>query len=373
MSGSSFGKCFRITSFGESHGEALGVVIDGCPAGVPLTVDCLTGLLKRRRPGSSAFSTERNEADCPILLSGVFEGTTTGTPIAVLFQNETQRSSDYKNIAEYYRPGHADFTYDMKYGFRDYRGGGRSSGRETVARVAAGAVAMSLLKELSISICAYARSIHTFCCPSESEYLYSDFSSLSALALKRDENPLGLPDESTAEKAAAFLTKLKEEGNSAGGTIECVIKGVPSGLGEPVFDKFDACLAKAMLSIGAVKGFEIGSGFSSAEILGSENNDSFLSIDANRAKKKTNHAGGVLGGISDGSDVCFRVAVKPTPSIYLPQETIKKDGTTYTAEISGRHDPVIVPRAIVVVEAMAALVTADLLLQNAGSRLDKLK
>lgn len=386
MNGSSFGTNFKITTFGESHGAALGVIVDGCPAGLSLSEGYVQGYLNRRRPGQNAYSTPRRETDAVEILSGTFEGRTTGTPIAMIIRNETQRSADYSEIASYYRPGHADYTFDAKYGFRDYRGGGRSSGRETAARVAAGAVAAALLSELGIQVCAYASSIHTFSCAPADAYL-AEVMPLSDLIAARDQSPLHLPDAAVSKQAAAYLDQLRAEKNSAGGTIECVIRGLPAGLGDPVFEKFDARLAMAMLSIGAVKGFEIGTGFRAATLTGAEQNDAFLAAppvgagqnDAlpaagnGAANKRTNHAGGILGGITDGSDVLFRVAIKPTPSIAQPQETIRKDGTPCTVEIKGRHDPIIVPRAVVVVESMAALVAADALLSNAGSRLDKLK
>lgn len=372
MSGSSFGTHFTITTFGESHGAGLGVIIDGCPAGVPLTAEYIQTYLDRRKPGQNAFSTPRKEADLAEILSGVFEGKTTGTPIAIVIRNETQRSADYSEIASYYRPGHADYTFDAKYGFRDYRGGGRSSGRETAARVAAGAVAAALLAQFNITVCAYAKSIHTITCAPADAYLAETMSTADIIKA-RDLSPLAMPDASAGELAETFLTELRKNKNSSGGTIECVIQGLPAGLGDPVFRKFDAQLAMAMLSIGAVKGFEIGSGFSAAEMTGSEQNDAFYTDENGMVRKRTNHAGGVLGGITDGSDVLFRVAVKPTPSISAPQETIKNDGSSYTCEVKGRHDPIIVPRAVVVVESMAALVAADALLSNASSRVDSLK
>lgn len=372
MSGSTFGTHFKITTFGESHGPALGVIVDGCPAGIPLSAEFVQSYLNRRRPGQNAFSTPRKESDSVEILSGIFEGKTTGTPIAMMIRNETQRSADYSEIASYYRPGHADYTFDEKFGFRDYRGGGRSSGRETAARVAAGAVACALLSELNITVCAYAKSIHHFACAPKQNYL-AETMSLTDLIAARDQSPLNLPDAAVSAQAEEFLNNLRTEKNSSGGTIECVIKGLPAGLGDPVFDKFDARLAMAMLSIGAVKGFEIGTGFSCAELTGAEQNDAFYTDENGVTKKRTNHAGGVLGGMTDGDDVLFRVAVKPTPSIAKPQETIKNDGSSYTCEIKGRHDPIIVPRAVVVVESMAAIVAADALLSNLGSRVDQLK
>jgi len=372
MNGSSFGTYFKITTFGESHGAALGVIVDGCPAGVPLSAEYIQTFLDRRKPGQNIYATPRKENDAVEILSGVFEGKTTGTSIALLIRNETQRSGDYSEIASYYRPGHADFTFDAKYGFRDYRGGGRSSGRETAARVAAGAVACALLDQLGVQVCAYAKSINEYVCFDTKEYLAERFSP-EELASLRDKSPLNMPDVDASAKAEAFLQKLREEHNSAGGTIECVLAGLPAGLGDPVFEKFDARLAHAMLSVGAVKGFELGSGFDAALLTGTEQNDPFYTDETGNIKKRTNRAGGVLGGMTDGSDVLFRVAIKPTPSVYAPQETVKKDGSSYTCQIAGRHDPIIVSRAVVVVECMAALTAADALLSNLGSKLDHLK
>ncbi|MBQ9768546.1 MAG: chorismate synthase [Lachnospiraceae bacterium] len=372
MNGSSFGNYFKITTFGESHGAALGVIVDGCPAGIPLSAEYIQTFLDRRKPGQNIYSTPRKESDLVEILSGVFEGKTTGTSIALLIRNESQRSGDYSEIASYYRPGHADFTFDAKYGFRDYRGGGRSSGRETAARVAAGAIACALLNELGIQVCAYAKSIHSNVCFDTKDYLAERYS-IDELVTMRDQSPLNMPDAEASAKAEAFLNKMREEHNSVGGTIECVLTGLPAGLGDPVFEKFDARLAHAMLSMGAVKGFEIGSGFDAALLTGTEQNDAFFTAENGCIKKRTNRAGGVLGGMTDGSDVLFRVAVKPTPSVYAPQETVKKDGSSYTCQITGRHDPIIVSRAVVVVECMAALTAADALLSNLGSKLEHLK
>lgn len=372
MAGSSFGTIFRVTTFGESHGAGLGAVVDGCPAGIPLSAESLQPYLDRRKPGQSRHSTPRKEADRVEILSGVWEGKTTGAPIALLIRNESQRSSDYSEIASYYRPGHADFTFDAKYGFRDYRGGGRSSGRETAARVAAGAIACAFLREVGIEVCAYAKSIHRITCFDTSDYLAERFSIPELISL-RDQSPLCMPDSAASDRAEAYLDQLRKEQDSAGGTIECILHGLPAGLGDPVFEKLDARLAHAMLSIGAVKGFELGSGFAAAQLTGTEQNDPFFTAADGSVQKRTNHAGGILGGISDGSDILFRVAVKPTPSVSAPQETVKKDGSSYLASVAGRHDPVIVPRAVVVVECMAALTVADAFLCNLGSRLDHWK
>ena len=372
MNGSSFGNYFNITTFGESHGAALGVIVDGCPAGIPLSEEYIQSFLDRRKPGQNAYATPRKENDAVEILSGVFEGKTSGTSIALLIRNESQRSGDYSEIASYYRPGHADFTFDAKYGFRDYRGGGRSSGRETAARVAAGAVACAMLDALGIKVCAYAKSINEYVCFDTKEYLAERYSP-EELASLRKKSPLNMPDADASAKAESFLQKLRDDHNSAGGTIECVLTGLPAGLGDPVFEKFDARLAHAMLSIGAVKGFELGSGFDAALLTGTEQNDPFYTDESGNIKKRTNRAGGVLGGMTDGSDVLFRVAIKPTPSVYAPQETVKKDGSAYTCQITGRHDPIIVARAVVVVECMAALTAADALLCNLGSKLSHLQ
>lgn len=357
MAGSGFGNVFRMTTWGESHGKAVGVVVDGCPAGLFLKEEDVQAFLDRRRPGQSEFTTKRAESDTVEILSGVFKGKTTGTPISLMVKNADSHSADYETLARVYRPGHADYTYDQKYGFRDYRGGGRSSGRETVGRVAGGAVAVKLLQEFGVSFLTYTKAIG----PVE-----TDPANFAAEEIGR--NPLFMPDAAAAEKAEEYLRRCVKEQDSAGGVIECVVKGLPAGLGECVFEKTDALLAKAMLSIGAVKGFEMGDGFAVARRKGSENNDVFTA-----AGKGTNHAGGVLGGMTDGSDLIFRVAVKPTPSIAREQKTIDCSGKETKITIGGRHDPVIVPRAVVVVECMAALVLADLLLLNAVSTVDKLK
>lgn len=357
MSGSIFGTYFKITTWGESHGAGIGAVVDGCPAGLSLSEEDVQKYLDRRKPGQSKFTTPRKESDTVTILSGVFEGKTTGTPISMMIANQNQRSADYSEIASYYRPGHADYTYDKKYGFRDYRGGGRSSARETAGRVAAGAIAAKLLQSLNIHFTTYVKSIG----PISIDFNRFDVSQIS-------QNALNMPDALAAEQAQEYLKKCMKEQNSSGGIIECVIKGVPAGIGEPVFDKLDACLAKAIFSIGAVKGFEIGSGFEAAKSTGIENNDAFFYDKDGRIRKETNHAGGILGGISDGSEIVFRAAFKPTPSIIAPQHTVNRDGENITVQIKGRHDPVIVPRAVVVVECMAALTVVDLLLANVGAK-----
>lgn len=386
MAGSSFGTIFKVTTFGESHGIGLGAVLDGCPAGLSINEELIQQYLNLRKPGQTRYSTPRKEQDKIRLLSGVFEGKTTGTPILLLAENETQRSQDYSEIASYYRPGHADYTFDEKYGFRDYRGGGRSSGRETLGRVAAGAIAIEFLKTIGIEICAYTKSIGTISCQKndyisnltednlETETVLFDRLSkkgLEKLCSDKLASPLYMPDAEASLLAEDALQNAMENKDSLGGIIECVVTGMPAGIGEPVFDKLDASLARAMLSIGAVKGFELGSGFAVAESKGSENNDSFVPIDGT-IRKATNHAGGILGGMSDGSDILFRTAIKPTPSIFSEQATVNKKGEAVSVEIKGRHDPVIVPRAVVVVEAMTALTIADALLVNMHSRLDNI-
>lgn len=361
MAGSTYGTIFKITTWGESHGAAIGVVIDGCPAGLALCEKDIQVYLDRRKPGQSKFTTARQESDRAEILSGVFEGKTTGTPISIMVKNQDQRSRDYGKIKDCYRPGHADYTFDAKYGFRDYRGGGRSSGRETIGRVAAGAVASKLLGQLGIKLTAYTRSIGTVTIPEE-EY---DFSCIT-------ENKLYMPNNTYAEKASAYLEECMKNKDSSGGVIECRITGVPAGIGEPVFNKLDASLARGIMSIGAVKGVEIGDGFLTAGAFGSGNNDTFYSEDG-RIYKRTNHSGGTLGGLSDGCPILIRAAVKPTPSIAREQDTVTKDRENTSLAVTGRHDPVIVPRAVVVVESMAALTLADLLIINMSSRLENLK
>lgn len=360
MAGSTFGNRFKIMTWGESHGEGLGVVIDGCPAGLELCEEDIQVMLNRRKPGQSKFTTPRKEDDEVKIISGIFEGKTTGTPISMLVFNKTQRSGDYSEIAGYYRPGHADYTFDEKYGFRDYRGGGRSSGRETIGRVAAGAVAMKILNKLGITINAYAKEIGG---------IAIDYDRFDIQAAK--ENAFSMPDSKAAAEVEMYAAEQMKQGDSMGGIIECIIENVMTGIGEPVFDKLDANLAKAVMSIGAVKGFEIGSGFKAAKAVGSRNNDSFIMKDGKIAKK-TNNAGGVLGGMSDGSSIVFRAAVKPTPSISAVQDTVNKNGEEIEVSIKGRHDPMIVPRAVVVVEAMAALTLIDLIFENMTAKLDNI-
>lgn len=381
MAGSTFGTILTMTTWGESHGAGIGVVVDGCPAGIVLSEEDIQRLLDRRKPGQSRFTTKRNENDQVEILSGIFEGKTTGAPISMLVRNEDQHSKDYGEIAGCYRPGHADYTFNAKYGFRDYRGGGRSSGRETIGRVAAGAVAIKLLANLGIEVKAYTKEIGTICINPER----FDFSECS-------RNRLYMPDAAAAKEAEFFLEQKMAEQNSAGGVVECVITGVPAGIGEPVFEKLSANLAKAVCSVGAVKGFEIGDGFSAARMSGKENNDEFIAeaqpdiISEKEAKdneigvpkrkriqKATNHSGGILGGMSDGSEIVLRAAFKPTPSIASVQKTVDQDGNEREISIKGRHDPIIVPRAVVVVEAMAAFAVADMMLVGMGSRIDRIK
>lgn len=356
MSGSSLGSIFQVQTWGESHGKALGAVIDGCPAGVPLSEDCIQLYMDRRKPGTSEFTTKRKESDQVHILSGVFEGKTTGTPISIAVFNEDQISKSYDNIKDCYRPGHADFGYTEKYGFRDYRGGGRSSGRETLARVAGGAVAAEVLKHLGIEFQTYTKSIGVINCTS------FDFE-------ESKKNPLYMPDSKAFEEASQYLKQLAEDHDSAGGVVECKIFGVKPGIGEPVFDKLDALISGALFSIGGVKGVEFGDGFNAAKLTGSKNNDVFYS-EKGVISKKTNHSGGVLGGLSDGDPIVFRAAFKPTPSISQEQSTVNTAKENIRLTIHGRHDPIIVPRAVVVVEAMAAIVLLDLLLLNITRRID---
>lgn len=358
MSGSTFGKIFRVTTWGESHGKAVGAVIDGCPAGLPLTEEEIQTFLDRRKPGQSRYTTARKEGDCVEILSGVFEGRTTGTPISLIVPNQDQRPRDYGNIASSYRPGHADYSFDAKYGFRDYRGGGRSSGRETIGRVAAGAVANKILKTLGISLNAYTRSIG----PVSIETFQKE-----AIC----QNAFYMPDSQAAQRASAYLEECMKNHDSSGGVIECRIQGVPAGIGETVFDKLDACLARAVMSVGAVKAVEIGDGVKAALSKGSENNDNFYYEDG-ILHKTSNHAGGILGGMSDGSEILVRATVKPTSSISQPQKTVNNQGENITLKVTGRHDPVIVPRAVVVVESMCALTILDLMLENMSARMDSL-
>lgn len=361
MAGSILGKHFTITTWGESHGKAIGVVIDGVPSGLSLCEADLELYLNRRRPGSNPYGTKRNEADAPEILSGIFEGRTTGTPISVMIRNTSQISKDYSNIASVYRPGHADYTFDQKYGFRDYRGGGRSSGRETIGRVVAGAIACKILKEIGIEVTAYTRAIGPY---------VADGDNFSKEMI--NASSIYMPDAETSSKAEIYLQDCMKKQDSAGGIVECVVTGMPVGIGEPVFDKLDANLAKALMSIGAVKAVEIGDGIKVSQTYGSENNDAFY-MDDNTVCKTTNHSGGILGGMSDGSPIIMRAHFKPTPSISQSQNTVTDNGENTTIEIHGRHDPIIVPRAVVVVESMAAVTILDMLMENMAARVDYLK
>lgn len=361
MAGSSFGNIFRVTTWGESHGPALGVVVDGCPAGLTLQEEDIQRYLDRRRPGQSKITTARSEADQVEILSGIFEGRTTGTPISLLVRNTSQISRDYSEIASCYRPGHADYSYDQKYGFRDYRGGGRSSGRETIGRVAAGAIACKILGQLGIEVCAYTRSIGP---------ISIDPSRFEAAAIS--ETRTAMPDRDADTQAVAYLEEAIKRLDSVGGVMECRATGVPAGIGDPVFRKLDALLAQAVMSIGAVKAVEIGDGTAVTTRYGSENNDNFC-IKQGQVAKTTNHAGGILGGISDGSDILIRAHVKPTPSIYASQQTVDQSGQEISLQIKGRHDPIIVPRAVVVLECMTAITLLDALLSNLCCRMDSLE
>lgn len=360
MAGSTFGTIFKITTWGESHGKALGVVIDGCPAGLPLCEEDIQVYLNRRKPGTSNISTPRKEEDLVEIMSGIFEGKTTGTPISLLVRNTSQISGDYSEIASCYRPGHADYAFDQKYGFRDYRGGGRSSGRETIGRVAAGAIACKILEQTKITVSAYTKSIGPI------EIDPANFDREAILSTKT-----AMPDRAADEKAAAYLEEARKNYDSVGGVMECLVQGMPAGIGDPVFEKLDANLAKAVMSIGAVKAVEIGDGIEVSRRFGSENNDSFCLYNG-RTAKQTNHAGGILGGISDGGTIVIRAHVKPTPSIFKPQQTVNASGKETEIKIKGRHDPIIVPRAVVVMECMTALTILDAMMVNMSARMDYL-
>ncbi len=345
MAGNSFGTAFRITTFGESHGKGVGVIVDGVPPGVPLTEEDIQPEMDRRKPGQSDLTTPRKESDEVSIQSGTFEDKTTGTPLMMILHNTNTISSDYNDVLDKYRPGHADYTYHKKYGFRDWRGSGRASGRETAGRVAAGAVAKKILKDRGITITAYTKAAAGISCES---YVPEQI----------EKNPMRACDPAAAEKMVKVIERLKEEGNSAGGIIECRINGVPAGLGEPVFDKLEADLGKGILSIGAVKGFEIGEGFGVASMFGTEHND-----EMSAEGFVTNHAGGITGGISTGQEIIFRAAVKPTASISAPQKTVNMKGEEVDIVTEGRHDPIICPRIVPVMEAMAAIVLCDHLLR----------
>ena len=355
MAGNSFGELFSITTFGESHGTAIGVIIDGCPSGLDIDIDFIQAELYRRRPGQSAIVTQRKESDTVQILSGTFEGKSTGTPIALLIYNADARSKDYSHIADKFRPSHADFTYAKKYGNRDYRGGGRSSARETATRVAAGAIAKLLLKQQGVEITAYVNQVGHL--KVEKSYASLDFSMI-------ESNPVRCPDVAIAAEMEAFILKIKKEGDTIGGIVNCVIKGCPIGWGAPVFDRLQADLAKAMLSINACKGFQYGSGFEGVAMRGSEHNDAFYTNESGETKTKTNFSGGIQGGISNGMDIYFSTAFKPVATIIKPQHSINEAGEDVIVKGKGRHDPCVVPRAVPIVEAMAALVLVDHFLRN---------
>ena len=357
---STYGKIFKISTFGESHGRAIGVVVDGCPSGVAFDEMLVQNELDRRKPGQSRITTQRKEADSFEVLSGVFEGKTTGTPIALVIFNEDQKSKDYAHIADKFRPSHADYTYSTKYGVRDYRGGGRSSARETAARVAAGALAKMVLNHYDIEIYSYVSQVGAM--RLNKSYKELDLS-------KIEDNAVRCPDDEMAEKMFNYIDQVRKDGDSIGGVITGVIKNVPAGWGEPVFDKLHAELGKAMLSINAVKGFEYGSGFDGVELLGSQHNDSFFTDETGKVKTKTNHSGGIQGGISNGEDIYFRVAFKPVATIMIDQDSVNEVGDAVTVSGKGRHDPCVLPRAVPIVDAMSALVLVDAMLR---ARVNKL-
>ncbi len=357
--GNSFGKLFKITTFGESHGKALGVIIEGCPAGLMLDEDKIWLEMQRRKPGQSKITTQRKEEDDIQILSGVFEGLTTGTPIGIVIPNSDQKSKDYSHIADKFRPSHADFTYFAKYGIRDYRGGGRSSARETAARVAAGAIAKQLLEHYGVSINAYVSQVGDLTL--SKNYTEMDLA-------KAEENIVRCPDPDTAEEMITLIDSVRKNRDTIGGIVTCVIQNTPAGIGEPVFDRLHAELGKAMLSINAVKGFEYGSGFDGVKMKGSEHNDSFVQEDG-KTKTTTNHSGGIQGGISNGEDIYFNVAFKPVATIMQDQQSVNESGEEVTVSGKGRHDPCVVPRAVPIVEAMAALVIADYILLAKSNKL----
>lgn len=356
MAGNTFGDFFRISTFGESHGKAIGVIIDGCPSKIDIDESFIQAELDKRRPGQSRITTQRKESDTAQILSGTFQGQSTGTPISILIPNEDQRSKDYSHIQDKFRPSHADYTYQTKYGLRDYRGGGRSSARETAARVAAGAVAKLVLKQQGIEIFAHVSGVGSIEAPN------LDSSQLSVLLEAREDNIVRCADPATAREMESFIESVRKNGDTVGGRISTIVRNVPVGLGEPVFDKLHADLAKAIMSINAVHGFEYGSGFEGSQMLGSEHNDIFIRADEG-IKTLTNFSGGIQGGISNGMDITFRTAFKPVATIMRDQETIDAAGNQTTISGKGRHDPCVVPRAVIIVEAMTALVLADHLLK----------
>ncbi|MBS1534574.1 MAG: chorismate synthase [Bacteroidetes bacterium] len=354
MAGNSFGTLFKLTSFGESHGEAIGGIIEGCPAGLKVNFDAIQNELDRRKPGQSAIVTQRKESDLVQFLSGIFEGQTTGTPIGFTMANTNQKSEDYSHIKDNFRPSHADYVYEQKYGVRDYRGGGRSSARETAARVVAGALAKQMIPNVKIN--AFVSSVGDIFI--DKPYQALDFS-------KTDSNPVRCPDAATAEKMETLIREVRAQGDTVGGTITCVIQNVPIGWGEPVFDKLHAQLGKAMLSINAVKGFEYGSGFCGARMKGSQHND----LQNSDGTTKSNLSGGIQGGISNGMDIYFRVAFKPVATLIQKQPMLNREGEITEVQGKGRHDPCVVPRAVPIVEAMAAMVLADFYLLQKTNQL----
>ena len=360
MSANTFGTLFRLTTFGESHGVALGGIIDGCPAGLVIDMEFIQQELNRRRPGQSDMTTPRDESDTIEILSGVFEGKSTGSPIAFEIRNKDHHSFDYDHLKDAYRPSHADYTYDSKYGFRDYRGGGRSSARETLSRVAGGAIAKLLLQNSGIQVKAYVSSIGEV--KSGKDFAIDQLDAIETSLVR-------CPDPDASDKMIELINQLKKEGDTTGGIITCIINGVPPGLGEPVFDKLQADLAKAAMSINTAKGFEYGEGFNAPSMRGTAHNDIFIAGEHGEIKTKTNHSGGIQGGISNGSDIVFKVAFKPIATIQQSQPSVNSKGENIVLAAKGRHDVCVVPRAVPIVEAMAALVIADHLLRNRSSRL----
>lgn len=360
MAGNSYGQLFSLVSFGESHGKGIGGVIDGCPAGIEIDEDFIQAELDRRKPGQSKITTSRGENDGVELLSGVFEGVSTGTPIGFFIKNAEQRSSDYNNMRDVFRPSHADYTYTKKYGVRDHRGGGRSSARETIARVVAGAIAKMVLKQLGVKITAYTSSVENISV--DKPYTDLDFSEI-------EKNLVRCPDPVIADQMIDLISKVKKEGDSLGGVITTVIQGAPIGVGEPVYDRLEAMLAKGMLSINATKGFEFGSGFEGTKMRGSVHNDPFI-VDEGGIRTKGNNSGGVQGGISNGEDIYFNVAFKPVATVLQKQNTVDVNGKETVLDAKGRHDPCVLPRAVPIVEAMAAITLLDMLLISNAYKID---
>ena len=359
--GNSFGNIFKLTSFGESHGSSIGGIIDGCPSGLSIDLNFIQEELDRRRPGQSKITTSRIEGDKVVFMSGVFEGKTTGTPIGFTISNNNFKYEDYDKIKNVFRPSHADFTYQEKYGLRDYRGGGRSSARETACRVVAGAVAKLILKKYKIEISAYVLSVGNI-------FANEDNLSFDNIASSKETNIVRCPDKNAALKMIDFISEIKKKGNTVGGQIKCHVKGVPLGIGEPVFDKLHADLGKAMLSINAVKGFEYGSGFEGSKMLGSDHNDEFESTNG-KVSTKTNFSGGIQGGLSNGEEIYFKVAFKPVATILTKQNSVDKEKNNIKIKAEGRHDPCVVPRAVPIVESMTAMVIVDHLLRNRTTKL----